>query len=142
MGAMGSQRLAFTSHLYPSLASCITSPCLSFHTSNRNDILKLLVRGGQVRSKALGGSSDPEGSFMVCSVPRGFWASAWEEPRFVVRLVLSLLSVSPSQTGLPSHLLPIVPYPVTPHPRPGVSLHPHSTSVRDARVTCQSYSRH
>lgn len=47
VGTMGSHRLAFKSHLHPTLTSYITSPCLSFHTSNRNDILKLLVGEGK-----------------------------------------------------------------------------------------------
>lgn len=97
VGTMGSHCLAFKSHLHPSLASYITSPCLSFHTADRNDILKLLVGEGQVRSKALGGSPDPKRSLHgVFSAPELLGISVGEA---------QISGPSHMSLGYPCHLL-------------------------------------
>lgn len=85
---MWSHGSGFKSHLHPSLASYMTSPCLSFYTSQHMTFSPCWAGGGEVRSrvcKALAGSLTLKAALRYVQCPHvsvGTWEGLtnWSPP--------------------------------------------------------------
>lgn len=107
---MWSHGSGFKSHLHPSLASYMTSPCLSFYTSQHMTFSPSWAGGGEVRSrvcKALAGSLTLKAALWYVQCPHvsvGTWEGLTNWPLLDGLLVTQVtfsnwLSQSPGPTA-------------------------------------------